>query len=551
VTFPPYQLDLGAGRLLRGAKPIDIRPKAMAVLQYLSQRPGQLVTKEEILQAVWPDVFVEEAVLKVTIGEIRKALADQCHEPRFIETAHRRGYRFIGKIETGGGAAGSEEAAAQLEMPETRYAKSGDLNIAYQVLGDGPVDLVFVMGWVSHLEYFWTEPSFARFLRRLASFSRLILFDKRGTGLSDRVPLTQLPTLEQRMDDVRAVMDAAGSKRAVICGVSEGAAMSAMFAAAHPERTAALVMIGGYARRIHDTSYPWGPTEAQREEFLEEIRDHWGGPIGLEERAPSMAEDPDFRRWWATYLRMSASPAAAVALTRMNSQADIRSVLSNVRVPSLVLHRSGDRCLRVEEGRYIAERIPGARFVELPGDDHLPFVGDQDAVLDHVEDFLTGVTQPAGSDKVLAVVLSASFQTRFWNTEKRSFVERRLRKLITEEVERYDGRKFRSDRNRLLASFTGPARAIRCACTLAREAAQFDAEARFGLHIGECSIKRGTIEGPAVELARTIEAQAGAGEILVGAAIRDLVAGSGIQFVDAGSPDLLAIDRGLDSLRLQ
>jgi len=549
--FPPFQLDLGAGRLLRGAQPVDIRPKAMAVLQYLSQRPGQLVSKEEILQAVWPDVFVEESVLKVTIGEIRKALADPCHEPRFIETAHRRGYRFIGKIEPREWPSDSEGTAAPLEMPETRYARSSDLNIAYQVLGDGPIDLVFVMGWVSHLEYFWTEPSFARFLRRLASFSRLILFDKRGTGLSDRVPLTQLPTLEQRMDDVRAVMDAAGSKRAVICGVSEGAAMSAMFAAAHPERTAALVMIGGYARRIRDTSYPWGPTEAEREQFLNEIRDHWGGPIGLEERAPSMAADPDFRRWWATYLRMSASPAAAVALTRMNSQADIRSVLSNVRVPSLVLHRTGDRCLKVDEGRYIADRIPGAQFVELPGDDHLPFVGDQDAILHRVEEFLTGASVPAGSDRVLAVVLSASFQTRFWNTEKRSFVQRRLQNLLRREVERYEGRRYRSAQNRLLASFNGPARAIRCACVMAREAAQFDAEARFGIHIGECGIKRGKIEGPAVALARSLEARAGAGEILVGAPIRDLAVGSGIRFVDAGAADVLAVHRGVDIPRLQ
>ncbi len=275
--------------------------------------------------------------------------------------------------------------------PETKYARSGDLNIAYQVIGDAPLDLVFVMGWVSHLEYFWAEPSFARFLRRLASFSRLIVFDKRGTGLSDRVPINELPTLEQRMDDVRAVLDAVGSERAAICGISEGGPLSALFAATYPEKTAALVMIGTYAKRIRDDNYPWAPTAEAREHFFDEIREHWGGPVGLEERAPSVAADPRFREWWATYLRMGASPGAAVALTKMNAEIDVRHVLSSVRVPTLVLHRTGDLCLKVEEGRYVAELVPGARFVELAGVDHLPFVGDQDAMLDEVEEFLTGV----------------------------------------------------------------------------------------------------------------------------------------------------------------
>src|SRR6185503_19201239 len=289
--------------------------------------------KQELLDAVWPGVFVGDAVLKVSIREVRKSLDDDPRAPRFIETAHRRGYRFMAPV-TGGEVQPAEPAAPIMPAAgghRVSYARSGNVNIAYQVVGSGPVDLVFVMGWVSHLEYFWSEPSFARFLRRLSSFSRLILFDKRGTGLSDRVPLDGLPTLEQRMDDVRAVMDAVGSKRAALCGVSEGGAMAALFAATYPERTAGLVMIGSYAKRIRDASYPWGPTEAQREEFLEEISEQWGGPVGLEERAPSMASNPEFRRWWAAYLRTAASPGAAVALTRMNSEADIRSILPAIR----------------------------------------------------------------------------------------------------------------------------------------------------------------------------------------------------------------------------
>lgn len=378
IIFPPFELDLNAGRLFRGSSPIDLPPKAFGVLRHMAERPGRLVSKEELLQNVWPDVHVGEQVLKVQIAEIRKVLSDTCRDPRYIETAHRRGYRFI---------AGTQNSAP-FEPPKTQYARNGDINIAYQVVGDGPVDVVFVMGWVSHLEYFWTHPLFARFLRRIAGFSRLILFDKRGTGLSDRVPIDALPTLAQRVEDVRAVMNAAGSKRAVLCGVSEGGAMSALFAAMHPEESAGLVMVGSYAKRIRDAGYPWGPTAVEREVFLEQMRSEWGGPVGLEERAPSMAADPEFRQWWAAYLRTSASPGAAVALTRMNSEADVRPVLPLVRVPTLVVHRTGDRCLHIDEGRYIADHIPGARFAELPGDDHLPFVGDQDAILDEIEHFL-------------------------------------------------------------------------------------------------------------------------------------------------------------------
>ena len=525
ISFPPFHLDLSAGRLSRGSKPVDLPPKAFGVLLYLAQRPGQLVSKEELLRGIWPDVHVSADVLKVTIAEIRKVLSDPSKEPRIIETAHRRGYRFIAQTDNGAAAPTTDAA-----VPPTRYARSGDVNIAYQVLGDGPLDLVFVMGWVSHLEYFWTEPSFARFLRRLSSFSRLILFDKRGTGLSDRVPVQRLPTLEQRMDDVRAVMDAAGSRRAAICGVSEGGAMAALFAATYPERTAGLVMIGSYAKRIRSTNYPWGPSEDDREEFLREISQQWGGPFGLEERAPSMASNPDFRRWWAAYLRTSASPGAAVALTRMNSEADIRSVLPTIRVPTLVVHRTGDQCLLVEEGRYLAEKIPNARFVELPGVDHLPFVGDQNAILDEVEEFVTGVRHARRVEPVLATVLSATFQVSTDEYGPASRVWQRLRDHIDRELEWSRGRDWSHGTHALLASFDGPARAIRCAHAIAHHAARNGIRMRAGLHIGECEITNGGIRGAAVDIARQISQCAEAKEILASATVRDLVSGSGLRF---------------------
>jgi pimeloyl-ACP methyl ester carboxylesterase/predicted Ser/Thr protein kinase len=298
-------------------------------------------------------------------------------------------------------------APAATPRPRTRYAKSGGVNIAYQVVGDGPVDMVYIMGWVTNLDHFWEEPSYGRFLNRLAGSTRLILFDKRGTGLSDRVPDAQLPTLEQRMDDVRAVMDAVGSERAIAFGVSEGGPMAALFSATYPDRTLGLIMYGSYAKRVWDAEYPWAPTPKEREKFFTAIRHGWGGVVDLATLAPSALDDPAFREWWAGYLRQSASPGAALALAIMNTQVDIRHVLPTIRVPTLILHRTGDLDIDVGGSRYMARRIPGARFVELSGDDHLPWVGDQNAILKEVAGFVQGLDQVTGIDRVLATVLYA------------------------------------------------------------------------------------------------------------------------------------------------
>jgi pimeloyl-ACP methyl ester carboxylesterase len=428
-------------------------------------------------------------------------------------------------------------SAPELAIPQVCYARSGDVNIAYQVIGDAPLDLVFVMGWISHLEYFWSEPSFARFLRRLASFARVILFDKRGTGLSDRVPTHQLPTLEQRMDDVRAVMDAVGSARAVLCGVSEGGPMCSLFAATYPEKTIALVMIGSYARRLAGDGYPWGPTLAERELFFAEIRTHWGGPVGLAERAPSKAHDPHFREWWSAYLRHGASPNAALALTKMNTEIDIRKVLPSVRVPTLVLHRTGDTCLRVEEGRYLAEHIPGARFVELPGVDHLPFVGDQDAILAAVEEFLTGMRPAPEFDRVLATVLIAQLAGYGSGITEpmRADADARYCALVHKELQAFKGRAIAVSAPRVLATFDGPARAIRAACTLADGAKRAGVHLQIGLHTGECDVVGDQVRGLAVDIASSVAARARTGEVLVSSTVRDLVAGAGIRFADRGT----------------
>ena len=520
LTFGEFRLDPLSGHLFRGAEVVALAPKAFALLQFLAGQAGRLVSKQELLSAVWPGVFVGDAVLKSTIRELRKALDDDSHEPRFIETAHRRGYRFMATVTAIEAASAGVPAA-----PRVSYAHSGSVNIAYQVIGSGPIDLVFVMGWVSHLEYFWNEPSFARFLTRLSSMARLILFDKRGTGLSDPVPVSELPSLDTRLDDVRAVMEAAGSRRAVLMGVSEGGPLCSLFAATYPERTDAVVMIGSYARRMRDADYPWGTTSDERDRFCQTIIDDWGGPVGLAERAPSVADDPAFREWWSAYLRMGASPGAAVALTRMNADIDVRDVLPSIRVPALVIHRTGDRLLKVEEGRYLASRIPGATFVELPGVDHLPFVGDQDALLAVIEEFLSRRQEPRPPSVALATAISVTGE----GTPAESDL---LRRLFDRECQFFRGRPGPSAAYHLVATFDGPGRAVQCAMSVMAIARQARIAARAGVHIGEFDVN--CSETPLLNAATAMASASDLHGVTASRAVIDLLAGTGFSFTDRG-----------------
>jgi pimeloyl-ACP methyl ester carboxylesterase/DNA-binding CsgD family transcriptional regulator len=435
---------------------------------------------------------------------------------------------------------------------ETKYAKSGNVHIAYQVAGDGPINLVFVMGWISHLEHLWEGPG-ARFLTRLASFSRLITFDKRGTGLSDRTG--ELPTIEQRMDDVRAVMDAAGADRAALMGISEGAAMCAVFAATYPERTAGLVMYGAYAKREWHPDYPWAPTADQRQKFYEAIEQGWGGVVDLDTLAPSTAGDEPFRQWWARYLRQSASPGSAIALARMNTAIDIRHVLPAIRTPTLILHRTGDLDIDVGGARYLAGHIPGARYVELPGDDHLVFAGDQEAVLAEVEQFLTGVRPIQDPDRFLAtilyteiveaVVVAARIGAVPWQHTLNTF-----ELLATEELVRYRGQRVRRTASGFVAVFDGPARALHCATALVAQALALGLDLRAGLHCGECERVGDDIRGSAVQIAARVMTRASAGNVLVSSTITDLVAGSGFQFEPLHQRLVAGTDRALDLFRV-
>ncbi|HXH95873.1 MAG TPA: adenylate/guanylate cyclase domain-containing protein [Gaiellaceae bacterium] len=438
-----------------------------------------------------------------------------------------------------------------MDVPEVRYARSGDVSIAYSVVGDGPFDVVFVGGWVlSSLEVAWEGPP-AEFFRSLGSFSRLILFDKRGTGLSDRV--AGMPDLETRMDDVRAVMDAVESKRAAIIGFSEGGPMTLLFAATYPQRTAAVVLFGCGASYVKADDYPWGASPTEWEDDIRQWSRQVGTPEFLESRlqffAPSKLDDEAFGRWWRRWVTTSASPGAMLALRKMNTEIDARQVLPTIRVPSLVLWRAGDHDYPAE-GKYLAERIPGAESIELLGEDHGYFI-HHEQITREIEPFLRGIWDRGEwdvveSDRVLATVL---FTDIAGSTAKLSELgDRRWRELLEQhhatvrrQLVRFSGSEIDTAGDGFFASFDGPARAIRCACAIREAVRELGLEIRGGLHTGECEVVDGKVGGIAVHIGARVAAQARSGEVLVSQTVKDLVAGSGLAFDDRGAHDLKGI----------
>ena len=422
------------------------------------------------------------------------------------------------------------------------YARSGDVNIAYQVTGDGPIDLVAVPGFFSHLEISWEHPDVAAFFDRLGSFARLIRFDKRGTGLSDRS--VGLPDLETRMDDVWAVMDAVGSERAALFGWSEGGPMSALFAATYPERTRMLVIYGSYAKRIRTDDYPWAPTWEDRVATANDLEANWGEDVDM--ATMWMGAGPMESAWFKRMARASLSPAAARDLILMNAQVDIRDILPAVRCPTLVMHRTGDRDSRADEGRYIAERIPGARFIELSGDVHVPWV-DADQVLDPLEEFLTGIRPAALADRVLATVaftdiVGSTERVRSIGDAAWSRLLERHHEIVRRELPRFGGTEVDTAGDGFLARFDGPARAIRCGLAVRDALRDLDIEIRVGIHTGEVERTRSGPRGIAVHIASRILSLAEPGEVVVSQTTRDLVEGSGISLTDRGEHQLKDIE---------
>ena len=433
-----------------------------------------------------------------------------------------------------------------MKRPETRYARAGDVSIAYQLIGDGPRDLVVVPGFATHLELEWEASIYRRFVERLASFSRVIMFDKRGTGLSD--PVTQVPTLEQRSDDVRAVLDAAESDRAALFGISEGAPMSILFAATHPERASALVLHGAMARTTETPDYPWAsPAEALRESAEEFIAPYWGqGETTIELFAPSLAGDPEAVEFAGRLQRSAASPAMVEQIFEMFLDIDVRDVLPAIHVPTLVVHRQGDRVVNRRAGRHLADHIEGARFVEVPGIDHLPWAGDTEPLLGEIEEFLTGARSVPEPDRVLATVM---FTDIAGSTERAAELgDARWRDLLSDhqaavrrELDRFGGREVKTLGDGCLATFDGPARAIRCGRAIEEANRPLELAVRIGLHTGEVELMGDDVGGIAVHIAARVGALASPGEVLVSSTVKDLVAGSGIQFADRGTHQLKGI----------
>jgi pimeloyl-ACP methyl ester carboxylesterase/DNA-binding winged helix-turn-helix (wHTH) protein len=546
LKFAGFDLDRGAYQLRRDGEPLLLERIPLDLLFMLVDRRGELVTRGEIFQQIWgKQVFVDtDNAINTAIRKLRRALGDDPDSPTFIETVPGRGYRFVAAVspvrQQSSPIAETKIAdEVSRDAPPVRYARSGEIHIAYRVFGTGPRDIVMIPGTLAHLEVFWSLPSYQHLLKRLTAFARVIVFDKRGQGLSDRVVAEQ--TLEERIDDVRAVMDAAGSQSATIYGWSEGGPMSIMFAATYPERATALVLYGTFAS-VKDK--PWAASREEWEAALTDIEAHWGEAVLLRVNAPSVATDPAMVEWGRKLELATASPGSIVALLRANYEMDVRHILPSVKVPTLVMHRTGDALVPIASGRYLAEHVPGAIYSEIPGDDH--FVTDvetQDFIADTIERFITGSLHRPEPDRVLATVMfthivdsierAATMGEQRWSELLRRFYE-----VLRIELATFRGREVRTVSDGLLATFDGPARAIRFACSVRDKVRRLGLQIRTGLHTGECEMAGEDVRGIAVDIAARVAVMAAPDQVMMSSTVKDLVAGSNLQFVDRGTHSL-------------
>ncbi|MBI1186608.1 MAG: alpha/beta fold hydrolase [Alphaproteobacteria bacterium] len=431
-----------------------------------------------------------------------------------------------------------------MTVPPTRYARNGDVHIAYSTSGDGPIDLVWCAGFVTHLEYAYEYPRLAHLIRRLGGFTRLVRFDKRGVGLSDRRNV--VASFETHMDDLRAVMDAAGVERAAIMGVSEGGPTALLFAATYPERVSALVLVNSYACQMRDEDQPWGFAASDVELWRQHMVDNWGRAIGLSQWAPSVKNDAVYKAWWEQYLKLGASPGAVADMTALYPHIDVRNVLPVIQAPTLVIHAAGDRAVPIQSGRALASAIPNARLVELDSVDHAPWLGDLERVVEEIEVFLTGQPSAPALDRVLATVLYTDLVDSTAQAAKAG--DARWGQLMSEhetiarrEIERASGRTIKFLGDGVLATFDGPVRAIRCAQAMRAAMATLGVEMRAGLHTGEISLAAADVGGIAVNIAARIVERAGPGDVLTSSTVRDLVIGSGVGFDDRGVHELKGV----------
>ena len=545
--FGNFIVDTGRYKLRIKDSELTIQPQVFDLLVYLIRNRDRVVTRSELLASLWGGKVVTDSALGARLKDARKAVDDNGVRQRVIKTFHGRGYQFIAEVIESGFHDFQEQGRSDIpidspvERPEIHFAENDGVNIAYQVFGDGPQDLIYIPGWLSNIDIFWEEPRVVQFFLALAQYARVIVIDRRGTGLSDRVAP---PTLEEQIDDVTAVMDAANSRRAVFLGNSEGGSMCALFAASHPERTTSLILIGSNAKWIKSDDYPLGADRKETENWFTQVENEWGGPISIDALSPSLAGDENYRDWWAKFLRSSASKADAIAMLRMSMETDLRLVLSTIKVPTLVLQAKDDRSNPLERGRDLALRIADAKFVEMDAGDHVPWGDAADEITRQVKKFMGDVPGPEVNDRILTTVLFIDSVESTRNSRGVGIgglsckLLKYFQETVTRELKIYRGHEINAFGGGFYASFDGPGRAVQCAYAIRESTRQFGLKLCFSIHTGECEIHGQTLEGVVLQIAARVPALGSCGDILVSRTVKDLVAGSGIVFQDFGTHSL-------------
>lgn len=538
--FDEYLINAGTFEAFRSGERLAVEPQVLDLLIFLLQNRHRIVAKDEVFEVIWKGRLVTDATLSSRIKAVRQLIGDDGAQQRFVKTIHGRGFRFVHDVWVEDDADnkvrhGPAEALSTTLAPEIRYAKSSDVHVAYQLFGSGPVNLVLAPGFVSHIDNNWDCPPLNRWLTRLGQMARVAMFDKRGTGLSD--PVQELPGMDERMDDVRAVMDAAEFDKSVIMGISEGGSLASLFAATHPERTHGLILLGAFAKFTS-----WFPTPESLQRLFDYVETDWGTGKSIGKFVPSVADDPQLRQWWGKFERLGATPSAVVALMRMNSEIDISGILPTIQAPTLVWHRTQDVLVDVEGGRALARHIPDARLIEYPGADHLPFVGDDvDQILADIQDFIAHLPAIAIIDRTLATLLVARLNKPGCSssTSKNQTADHRQRdRMLRHALTRYRGKEVELIDDKLIAAFDGPGRALQCAISVVEEFVRFNLPVRIGVHTGELQIGDRGMSGIALDIASNVADLAEWNGVIASRTVKDLVAGSGIEFKDLGEHTL-------------
>jgi len=527
--FDKFAVDTTAFELLTGGERIDAQPQVIELLIFLLQNQNRIVSRDEIFGQVWKNRVVSDAALSSRIKTLRQVLGDDGETQKYIRTIHGRGFRFVGRArseETTASVLTDRAPASTVERPRTRYVNCNGVHIAFQTFGNGPVNLVFVPGFVSHIENYWDCPQFEQWLNDLAELATVTMFDKRGTGLSDSV--SNLPGMDERMDDVRAVMDAVGWPRAYIMGISEGGSLASLFAATHPERCLGLILYGSFSRFS-----AWFPNEAALNGLFNYIETAWGSGQSLPNFAPSVGTDPGFVEWWGKFERLGATPGAAIELMTMNSKIDISDILPSIQVSTIVIHPRNDVLIDFDAGEYLATNIPSAQLVVLEGKDHLPWSGEStNDITRAIAGFISdGAENSLIPDTVLTTILCVgTVSDKYREDRSGNDWQEAARQSIVQRVRRFRGRTVRDRGNFKVATFDGPARAMHCALDIIDSLSAIGLTASGGIHIGEITRQEEDADGPPIDAALQLVEQARSGQLLTSSTVKDLAAGSGLVF---------------------